>query len=260
MIRIGSLFTGIAGLDRGVEQALAQLGQASRVEWQAEKDPYARAVLAKHYPTVRRYEDVRDVDAHAPTVDLICGGFPCQDLSPMGRRAGLRGARSGLWSEVVRGVRVLQPRGLFVENVPAVRGSLAGVLGPLAELGFDAEWGMFTAAASGAPHIRRRWFCLAWPSADTSLLRRYEREDSAEPQPGATAPGRPGWRAEPGVRRVDDGPAGRLDARRRARRLAVLGNAVVGPQAARAFLTLAQRAGLVDGDVLVERAEVLHHA
>ncbi len=65
-VRIGSLFTGIAGLDRGVELALAQLGLRSHVEWQAEKDPYARAVLAKHYPTIRRYEDVRDVDAHAP--------------------------------------------------------------------------------------------------------------------------------------------------------------------------------------------------
>ena len=311
MIRIGSLFTGIAGLDRGVEQALAQLGQASRVEWQAEKDPYARAVLAKHYPTVRRYEDVRDVDAHAPTVDLICGGFPCQDLSLAGKREGITGARSGLWSEFERCIRVLRPGLVFVENVPELAAYLGHVLGPLAELGFDAEWGLLSAAAVGAPHRRERLFILAHarsyrfanpqqqvagvgdspagavlladPNCDGELQpqgreqgqrgrprdggealadpmqsRRPRTSDGAhERGPGPSVGG--WWSAEPDVGRVVDGVSPRLDARRRRARLRCLGNGVVAEQAAAAFVTLAQRAKLVS-DVLVERANAVHHA
>ena len=133
MIRIGSLFTGIAGLDRGVELALARLGWSSHVVWQAEKDPYARAVLRKHYPTTPCFEDVRDVDPTAPPIDLICGGFPCQDLSLAGRREGITGARSGLWSEFERCIRLLRPSLVFVENVPELAAYLGHVLGPLAE-------------------------------------------------------------------------------------------------------------------------------
>ena len=299
MIRIGSLFTGIAGLDRGVEQALAQLGQASRVEWQAEKDPYARAVLAKHYPTVHRYEDVRDVDAHAPTVDLICGGFPCQDLSLAGKREGITGARSGLWSEFERCIRVLRPSLVLVENVPELAAYLGHVLGPLAELGFDAEWGLFSAAEVGAPHRRERMFILAYargyrfPDAQQPLAGLGEpatgsrNDGGAENVPNAdgvrlaggvaggvaaevAAAARPvlladpngegWWSAEPNVGRVADGVSPRLDARRRRARLRCLGNGVVAEQAAAAFVTLAQRAGLVGGDVWVERAEAVRHA
>jgi site-specific DNA-cytosine methylase len=158
---IGSLFTGVGGLDRGMEAGLAALGRRSRVIWQAEKDPYARAVLRRHWPTVHCYEDVHEISEHTPRPHIIGGGFPCQDLSIAGRRAGIDGERSGLWSEFVRSFRLLRPDIVFVENVPELLRYLGRVLGPLAELGYDAEWDLFDAAAVGAPHRRERLFIFA---------------------------------------------------------------------------------------------------
>ena len=114
-MNVGSLFAGIGGFDLGFERA------GMRVAWQVELDPYCRAVLARHFPDAARFEDVCEVGARnlAP-VDLICGGFPCQDLSPAGRGAGIDGARSGLWAEFARIVRELRPRYVVVENVPAL--------------------------------------------------------------------------------------------------------------------------------------------
>jgi len=154
----GSLFAGIGGMDLGLERA----GMECR--WQCEIDPFARKVLAKHWPDVRRHDDVRtfppkEGDWH---VDLIAGGFPCQDISFAGKGAGLAGERSGLWYEFARVVRDLRPRYVLVENVAAllVRG-LDAVLGTLASLGYDAEWVCLPAAAVGAPHIRDRVFIVA---------------------------------------------------------------------------------------------------
>jgi len=161
-MRIGSLFSGIGGLELGLERA--GLGP---VIWQCEIDPFARQVLAKHWPNTRRFEDVRSVDENAPAVDLICGGFPCQDLSYAGNGAGLEGARSGLWFEYLRIVRALRPRFVVVENVPALlsRG-LGVVLGGLAEGGYDAQWDCIPAQAVGAPHRRDRIFVVAWRVSD----------------------------------------------------------------------------------------------
>ena len=153
---VGSLFTGIGGLDLALEHF------GHRVIWQAESDGHARAVLAKHWPGVRCFEDVREIDATSPPPDIICGGFPCQDISNAGKRVGIDGERSGLWSEFARIIRELRPRLVFVENVAAltVRG-LDRVLGDLAALGFDAEWDVLRAADVGAPHLRARIFILA---------------------------------------------------------------------------------------------------
>lgn len=161
-MRIGSLFSGYGGLDLAIEVALRRLGIRSRVVWQAEKDRYCRAVLKKHWPRARCYEDVQDVNAYAPPISILGGGFPCQDISIAGERAGLDGARSGLWWEFVRCIRVLRPDVVFVENVPELLVYLGRVLGPLAELGFHAEWDLFDAAAVGAPHRRERLFLLAY--------------------------------------------------------------------------------------------------
>jgi len=160
-VRYGSLFSGIGGLDL----ALEAFGHTPA--WQAESDPYARAVLARHWPGVHCYEDVRQIDAEAPPVDIVCGGFPCQDISNAGKRAGIGGERSGLWSEFARIIRVLRPRFVFVENVAAltVRG-LDRVLGDLASLGFDAEWDVFRAADVGAPHLRARIFILSYANGE----------------------------------------------------------------------------------------------
>ena len=179
-LTFGSLFAGIGGMDLGLERA----GMTCR--WQVEIDPFCRRVLAKHWPDVARYEDVRDVGAHnLEPVDLIAGGFPCQDISNAGKRAGIDGERSGLWSEYARIIRELRPRYVLVENVAALlaRG-LDRVLGDLAESGYDAEWDCIPAAAVGALHRRDRLFILAH-AADAGL-EGYRRS------PDALAPHGPG--------------------------------------------------------------------
>lgn len=155
---IGSLFSGIGGLEIALESC--GLGP---VVWQCDSDPYARAVLATHWPAVRRYNDVREIDETAERPDIICGGFPCQDISNAGKRVGIDGERSGLWSEFARIIRVLRPRVVFVENVrPLLVRGIDRVLGDLADLGFDAEWEVFRASDVGAPHLRERVFVLAY--------------------------------------------------------------------------------------------------
>lgn len=168
-MRVGSLFAGIGGFDLGFERA------GMHTAWQVELDPYCRAVLAKHFPDAERFEDVREVGAHnlAP-VDLVCGGFPCQDLSAAGNGAGLDGARSALWFEFARIIRELRPRYVVVENVPDLlargkrwyRAPVGRVLADLAESGYDAEWDCLPASAIGAPHQRDRFWLVAYPQND----------------------------------------------------------------------------------------------
>ena len=157
MLTIGSLFSGIGGLEKGLEDA--GLGP---VLWQCEIDPFCRQVLARHWPDAKRYEDVRTIDETAPRVDLLCGGFPCQDISNAGARAGIDGERSGLWAEFARCIRVLRPHVVVIENVSGLLGRGMGrVLGDLAALGYDAEWSTVRAEYVGAPHRRERVFIVA---------------------------------------------------------------------------------------------------
>jgi len=158
-VRIGSCFSGIDGLALGLEWA-----GVGHTVWQVEKDDYCRRVLAKHWPDALRFDDVCTVGAHnLPPVDVICGGFPCQDISYAGKGAGLAGARSGLWYEFARIVGEMGPRYVVVENVAALltRG-IDAVLGTLADLGYDAEWSTLRASDVGAPHRRERVFLIAW--------------------------------------------------------------------------------------------------
>jgi len=167
-VNVGSLFSGIGGFDLGFERA------GMRVSWQVELDSFCRAVLARRFPDAARFEDVRGVGARElDPVDLVCGGFPCQDLSSAGRGAGIDGARSGLWSEFARIVRELRPRYVVVENVPALltgkgkrwdRGPIGRVLGDLAEARYDAEWACLSAREFGAPHLRKRVWIVAYPA------------------------------------------------------------------------------------------------
>jgi DNA (cytosine-5)-methyltransferase 1 len=155
-LTVGSLFAGIGGFDLGLERA-----GGFEIRWQVEIDEYCRRVLAKHWPSVQRYGDIREVH-DVERVDVLCGGFPCQDISNAGNRAGINGERSGLWSEYVRLIRLVRPRYVLVENVAALLESGMGrVLGDLAGCGYDAEWSTVSACSMGATHLRRRMFIVA---------------------------------------------------------------------------------------------------
>lgn len=166
-LRVLSLFAGIGGFDLGLERT----GGFKTVAF-CEIDPFCRRVLAKHWPGVPCYHDVRtltkdQLDRDGIDVDVICGGFPCQDISEAGKGVGLAGERSGLWSEIVRLSGDLRPRFIIVENVAALLGrGLGTVLGDLAALGFDAEWHCIPASAVDAPHRRDRVWIVAYPNAD----------------------------------------------------------------------------------------------
>jgi DNA (cytosine-5)-methyltransferase 1 len=184
-LRVGSLFSGYGGLDLAVMNVLD-----AEVVWHCEWDDAPSKILEQHFPGVPNYRDVSKVDwAAVEPVDVLTGGFPCQDLSLAGKRAGLRdGTRSGLWSEFANAIEVLKPRLVVIENVrgllsatahsdveqcawcmgeagdgePVLR-ALGAVLGDLADLGFDARWTGVRAADAGAPHNRFRVFIVAFP-------------------------------------------------------------------------------------------------
>jgi DNA (cytosine-5)-methyltransferase 1 len=163
-LRVLDLFSGIGGFSLGLERT----GGFETVAF-CEINPFCRKVLAKHWPKVRQYEDVRELTAErlaadGIAVDVICGGFPCQDISSAGTGAGIEGERSGLWSEIARLAGELRPQFVIVENVAALLGrGLDRVLGDLAALGFDAEWHCIPASAVGAPHRRDRIWIVAYP-------------------------------------------------------------------------------------------------
>lgn len=199
-LRIGSLFSGYGGLDLGVGQVL----DAAPV-WHAEIASAPSAILAHNYPDVPNLGDVSEIAWDTvPAVDVLTGGFPCQDVSLAGVRRGLiPGTRSGLWSIFARAIAELRPRLVVIENVPGLltapaAGSaspvgscpvcldpsgvdalraLGAVLGSLAELRFDAEWGVFPASAVGAAHRRSRIFIVAYPADSPSLRYRIRRWD-----------------------------------------------------------------------------------
>jgi DNA (cytosine-5)-methyltransferase 1 len=186
-VNVGSLFSGIGGLDEGLRRA------GHRHVFFCESDPYRRDVLRARFPGVPVYEDVREVDATSlgrgggavggggaradaerdgsplsvepVDVDLLCGGFPCQDLSVAGRRAGLDGARSGLFFEFARIIDALRPGWVLVENVPGLLSSNGGrdfgvVLGTLADLGYGVAWRVLDSRFFGVPQRRRRVFIV----------------------------------------------------------------------------------------------------
>lgn len=168
-MRVGSLFTGIGGLDLGLQRA------GFEIAWQVEIDEWCRRLLTQLWPEVPKYGDIRKCGVHnLEWVDVLCGGFPCQDISSAGKRAGIEGERSGLWREFARIIGELRPRYVLIENVAAllyaVRGpdrrkrpaAITTVLRDLAERGYDAEWRVCSAAEFGAPHLRKRVFIVAY--------------------------------------------------------------------------------------------------
>lgn len=204
MLRVGSLFSGMGGFDLAAERA------GMRVAWQCEIDPNARRVLAHHWPDVSQYEDVTTLDGNTiEAVDVLVGGFPCQDLSVAGRRAGLAGERSGLWWEFHRLIGELRPRWALIENVPGLLSSNRGrdmgtLLWSLGELGYGWAYRVLDAQHFGVPQRRRRVFIVGcagdWKSPATVL---FEPESSlGHPTPrrtqGQDVAGTPGARTTAG--------------------------------------------------------------
>lgn len=154
----GSLFSGCGGFDVGFHAAGLECG------WQCEIDPTARDVLARHWPEVERHNDVRDIGKQSlAPVDIIIGGFPCQDVSVAGNRAGLGGNRTGLWWNMLRIVHELRPRFVVWENVPGLLSSDSGrdfarVVFSLGERGYFGTWRVLDARHFGVPQRRRRVF------------------------------------------------------------------------------------------------------
>jgi len=159
-MNVVSLFAGIGGFELGLERA------GMTVVAQCEISPKCRHLLRHHWPDVQQFEDVCTMRAaDVPhRVHVICGGFPCQDISFAGKGAGLAGERSGLWREYARLIGEFRPDYVIVENVAALLGrGLGDVLGDLAALGYDAWWDCIPAAAVGAPHRRDRLWIVAYP-------------------------------------------------------------------------------------------------
>jgi DNA (cytosine-5)-methyltransferase 1 len=210
-LRVLSLFAGIGGFDLGLERT----GGFETVAF-CEIEPFAVRVLNKNWPEVSVYGDVRELTGEGLRAagiipDVICGGFPCQDISFAGKGAGLAGERSGLWFEFARLIGEIRPQFVIVENVAALlsRG-LGDVLGTLASLGYDAEWHCIPACAVGAPHRRDRIWILAHPNGGLHAGELGTGENRPAPAGSESrdagegkAPHGQRVRAEPGASRED---------------------------------------------------------
>lgn len=230
-LTVGSLFSGIGGLDLGLERA------NMKVIWQSEIDPYACRVLKKHWPEVPNYGDIKLIDwSQVERPSVICGGYPCQPFSLAGKRKGAEDERH-LWPWVLESISALRPDYAILENVPGhITLGLSTVLGDLAAIGYDAEWHLVRASSIGGSHRRERLFIVAYP--DHSRRDHWnENRISSAPAPDRTEVFEPTYASDSvetsrghwipfaDVDRTTDGFPSRLD------RLRGLGNAVV-PQVA----------------------------
>ena len=207
------------------------------VEW----EPYPASVLCArqnegllpHFPI---WDDVQTFDGKQwrGVVDVISGGFPCQDISCAGKGAGIEGQKSGMWKEFARIISEVRPQYVFVENSPMLTArGLGTVLGDLASMGFNAEWGVLSAADVGANHKRDRiWLVAHSNSTRCEGLRNSSKRGAKE----ISVPSfQSWWETEPNVGRVADGVAARVD------RLKAIGNGQVPLCAATAFKLLKER-------------------
>ena len=176
-----SFFAGIGGFDLGLERA------GHKCVAQVEIEPFCLKVLAKHWPNVPKFGDIRELTGtELPKAELWCGGFPCQDISNAGKRAGIHGERSGLFFDLTALIRMVRPGLILLENVAAILGAgyeeaddsaMAEVLGELAASGYDAEWDRVPAAFCGAPHYRSRVFILAYHHREHGWTEASDQEE-----------------------------------------------------------------------------------
>ena len=233
-MKVLDLFSGIGGFSLGLERAGMETVAF------CEFDEHAQKVLRKHWPGVPIHSDIRELNAkqYRGTVDVICGGFPCQDLSTAGKQVGFSGERSSLYGEMLRVISECMPRYAIFENVTGLLTGDSGrwfgqFLYDLAQIGFDAEWHCVSASDIGAQHHRDRVWVIAYPCGSRSkvgLARQNVRQEgdtrisinlSNEIRRARRKPGMEGWAIEPNVGRVANGVPNR------AHRLKQLGNAVV---------------------------------
>ena len=229
MLKVLDLFSGIGGFSLGLERT----GGFETVAF-CEIEPFCRSILKKNWPDIPIFEDVTKLDAeqlktNGIKVDVICGGFPCQDISSAGKGAGLNGTRSGLWYEFHRLIKEIKPQYAIIENVSVLRSrGLDEILRSLAEIGYDAEWHCITAHAVGAPHQRDRIWIVAYPASQrvqglrpSGQQKSYSYVQKAISMCLCEGIGASHWEVEPDVGRVVDGFPKRVD------RVKALGNAVV---------------------------------
>lgn len=186
-LKVLDLFSGIGGFSLGLDRAGFETVAFCEI------DPFCRRVLAKHWPNVRQYEDVRELTAERLAadgirVDVICGGFPCQDVSLAGKRGGLEAERSGLWAEYDRLIGELGPRYVIVENTPGLLSlGMGRVLGDLAARRYDAQWDSIPANRVGAPHERDRVWIVAYPNEERLQERMHVAGTGREAKPAKQA-------------------------------------------------------------------------
>lgn len=224
MLTNGSLFTGIGGLDLGAELV------GIKTKWMCEIEPDNQIRLRKNFKNTLIYEDIRTIQ-NPVQVDIISGGFPCQDISIANTKAvGIVGSRSGLWSEMYRIIRQVRPKYVLIENsaMLLIRG-FEQVLCDLSEIGYDAEWQCLSAKAFGLPHKRERLFIIAYPHGIGQQTVFDEKSIFSQTLHGASRRefsrtiGRALWKEDnTGILRIDDVLSDRMDANR----LFGIGNAV----------------------------------
>lgn len=226
MINGLDVFSGIGGISKALENWV-------RPVTYCENDKYAQGVLLSRMqdgsmPIAPIWDDVKSLSAKLlPAIDIIYGGFPCQDISIAGNGAGLAGKRSGLFFEIIRLTEEIRPAFVFLENVPAIRTrGLREVVRAFTDIGYDCRWTCVSAAEVGAPHLRKRWFLLAY--ADGVRLQSRLGSRGCKPQQSQTS-NCSWWAVEPDVGRVVNGLPNR------AHRLKCLGNSVVPDQVKEAF-------------------------
>ena len=156
-------FAGIGGFS----YAATKLVGGYRTTQFIEIDPFCQKILKKHFPFTPIHDDIRTFTAIPGQYDVICGGFPCQDISVAGGREGItEKSRSGLFYELMRVIRMVRPKFVIMENVAAIlNNGLDIVLGELSEAGYDAEWSIISASSLGACHRRSRWWLVAYPNS-----------------------------------------------------------------------------------------------
>ena len=272
-LRLLDTFSGIGGFSYAAERIVGGFETVAVVE----REPYCQQILGKHWPNVPIYDDITTFNPEPHSADVVCGGFPCQDISHAGKQAGIKkGTRSGLFYELMRVICLVRPQYVVLENVSAILANgLDIVLGELAEAGFDAEWACIPASTVGACHRRDRWWLVAYPNSGNGQPRSLPRSaiheqaarKGANGDVGSTdevsgnvantssesleRPKHQGWRAaeqlcpnwggyisEPVLCRGDDGLSNRIH------RLKALGNAVVPQVAAIPLARVRQLAGV----------------